>query len=164
MEVWKDIEGFEGLYKISDHGRVWSNYSNKVLKPSLTGPGYPFVNLYRGDYKVQAKIHRLVAETFIGRTENLWVNHKNGVKTDNHASNLEWVTPSENNVHSYRQLGRSSGNASLSDDQVMKIDELLMGGVKSIDIAKALNISARVVGGVKRGDSYARITGRRRAA
>ena len=164
MEIWKDIEGFEGLYMVSDAGRVWSNYSDKALKPSLTGPGYKFVNLYNGDIKVQAKIHRLVAETFIGHQKKMWVNHKNGIKTDNRASNLEWVTPSENNLHSYRVLGRSGGNASLSDDQVIKIDELLMGGVKAVVIARTMNISVGIVGRIKRGDDYSRITGRRRAA
>lgn len=91
-EEWKNIEGYEGLYQISDQGQVKNLRSGKILKPRKS-KGYYYVCLYNKGIIKQCTIHRLVALTFIDNPNNLeYVNHKNEIKTDNKASNLEWCT------------------------------------------------------------------------
>lgn len=95
-EIYKDIKGYEGLYQVSNYGRVKSlNYrrtgKERLLKQILHTNGYFYVRLYKSNKWFS--IHRLVAETFIPNPENLpCVNHKDEVKTNNHVDNLEWCT------------------------------------------------------------------------
>lgn len=116
-EIWKDIEGYEGEYQISNLGRVKSlpkkcfngkGYfikAGRILKPIQDKKGYLNVWLRKNIFKV----HRLVAMTFIPNPDNLpQVNHKDGNKTNNKVINLEWVTDGENLLHAYRVLGRKS--------------------------------------------------------
>lgn len=119
QETFKDIPGYEGKYQVSNLGKVKSlpkkrgfgkGYTCKelILKPSLN-MGYPAIVLCNGINKL-ITIHRLVAITFIPNPKNKkTVNHKNGIKTDNQVDNLEWATQLENNLHSFRKLGRKSG-------------------------------------------------------
>lgn len=115
-EVWKDISGYEGLYQISNLGRVKSleridnnNHlvKEKILKPNDdgAGKGYLYVNLGR---KGRAKkIHRLVAEAFMPNPENKKeVNHIDGDTKNNKIENLEWVTHQENCLHFTYVLGQ----------------------------------------------------------
>jgi hypothetical protein len=118
IENWKDIVGFEGQYQVSDQGRIKSLYrtgfkSNGhrfVVKEIIRKPVPNTKNGYlevifpqtRKAYFI-FKIHRLVAQAFIGASE-LHVNHKNGDVTDNRAENLEYVTNLENMNHRYRDL------------------------------------------------------------
>lgn len=108
MEVWKDIQGYDGLYQVSDLGRVKSFKYNKekILKPGIDDSEYMTVVLCDGGIK-NKYIHRLVAMAFIANPENKpTVNHKKGIKTDNRASQLEWATQKENVKHSFDILGR----------------------------------------------------------
>lgn len=115
-ERWKDIIGFEGLYQISNWGRVkaltrtlphktygtWT-IKEKILKPSLNGEkskGYLFVILFDKNKKAHnMRIHRLVAQHFVKNPDRgtlIFVDHIDGDKTNNYYKNLEWVTPLEN--------------------------------------------------------------------
>lgn len=103
MERIRNVKGFKGLYLVTDTGRVFSIHYNRFLNPETTIQGYNRVNLRGRKYQV----HRLVALAFIPNPENKpCVNHKNGITDDNRVENLEWVTYSENEYHSYRVLGK----------------------------------------------------------
>ena len=106
-ERWRDIEDFEGRYRISDHGRVFSLISKKLLNIYTNSGGYQCVYLYEADtghYK-NFKIHRLVAAAFIPNPFNLpQVNHKNEDKTYNYYTNLEWCSAAYNNNYGTRTL------------------------------------------------------------
>lgn len=110
-EIWKDIKGYEGLYQVSNIGRVRS--SNGIIKPRISGC-YPRIKLYNKGACEHVFVHRLVAEAFIPNPENKsQVNHKDGNKLNNIVSNLEWVTPSENAIHAHRVLGHKTCNPCL---------------------------------------------------
>lgn len=100
MEIWKYIVGYEGLYEISNLGRVRNANTLKVLSPGTCGSGYAFVILRKDGKSYNRMIHRLVMNTF-NPTSNceLEVNHIDGNKRNNHLDNLEWVTRSENLQH-----------------------------------------------------------------
>lgn len=96
-EEWKDIKGYEGLYRISNWGRVFSTHTNRVIKNRLTGR-YLQVSLSKNGKITQPLVHRLVAEAFIPNTDNLpQVNHKDEDKTNNRVDNLEWCSCEYNN-------------------------------------------------------------------
>ena len=111
MERWKSIAGYEGLYEVSDLGRVKSLWygKEKILKPGKTHDGYLQVNLYKDGQRKMQLVHRLVAEAFIQNPNNLeTVNHKDEVKTNNVASNLEWMSQTDNVAYSRPQLAMRS--------------------------------------------------------
>ena len=102
MEVWKAIEGTDGMYEVSNTGKIRSlNYKNsgktKELKPAPDPKGYmKTMLLLNGRYKT-VKVHRLVAIAFVPNPENKpQVNHKDECKLNNHFSNLEWCTAQYN--------------------------------------------------------------------
>ena len=106
-EIWKDIKGYEGLYQVSNLGRVKSlNYNRKniekTLKPVLYYNKYYSYTLYKNKKKKVFLAHRIVAINFIENINNKeYVNHIDGNKLNNNVDNLEWVTPSENNIHAF---------------------------------------------------------------
>jgi hypothetical protein len=120
-EIWKDVVGYEDKYQVSDLGRVIrKEYTQKAkftikdevisydrVEPAVLAVqhlninGYMFVAATVNDKRTNWKVHRLVAQAFIPNPENKpFVNHINGIKSDNKLSNLEWVTRSENSIHS----------------------------------------------------------------
>ena len=96
-EIWKDIEGYEGLYQVSNMGRVRSLRRNIILKIKIGSNGYERVVLSVNNIPKGYSIHRLVANTFIPNPDNYpIVNHKDENKTNNRVDNLEWCTQKYN--------------------------------------------------------------------
>lgn len=104
-KVFKDVVGYEGLYKISEYGEILSAKRNKFLKTHRTRRGYDRISLSCQGRKQNHYVHRLVGEAFLEPPENVnqnLINHIDGNKNNNHFSNLEWASPSENFNHAVR--------------------------------------------------------------
>ena len=139
MEIWKDIQGYEGLYKISSLGRVKSTSpglkfvkgspSEMILKQSLSSSGYLHVQLYKNHTASTVLVHKLVALAFLDNPENKpEVNHIDSDRTNNKVSNLEWATKSENMKHSFHyghhvspMLGRK-GSKNTNSKKIIQCD------------------------------------------
>lgn len=167
-EIWGEIKDFPG-YLVSNFGRVKSvgrKVKNKnhlmtikeiIRKQSLDHNGYPVVALCnKTRYKTKI-VHRLVALAFIPNPENKpYVNHKNGVQTDNRVDNLEWVTNSENLIHAYRVLKIKLPESKVVKEvfQFSKTGVFIKKWKSRIEAAKSLGISVcginNVVGGRKK--------------
>ena len=102
QEIWKPIEEVNGIYSVSNMGRVKNNRSGLILKPIKMPKGYTKVNLKINGKSKNKQVHRLVAVAFIPNPKNKTeVNHINGIHDDNRLCNLEWVTGEENRKHAY---------------------------------------------------------------
>lgn len=101
-EEWREIEGYEGLYSVSNMGRVRNDKKELILQPRNLN-GYQRVALYKDKKPTDYFIHRLVAEAFILNPDNKpQINHRNEMKNDNRVENLEFCTPKENSNHGTR--------------------------------------------------------------
>lgn len=114
--MWKEVCGFEGYYKISDFGEIWSEdrvcidavgrkrfRKGQKLNPDIAPNGYYRVTLAKNGKKTQRYLHRLLAQHFIPNPDNLpQVNHKDGNKLNCNIDNLEWVTIKDNVIHAYK--------------------------------------------------------------
>lgn len=143
-EVWLPVPGSDGVYEVSSLGRVrrsvgGSNrtYPGRIVKSSDHRSGYKYVRINFGGKKHSCRIHTLVALAFLGpKPEGLQVNHKDGVKSNNSVTNLEYMTCSENIKHSYsigiRQphlgYGEKHINAKLTQAQVVEMRRLWSTG------------------------------------
>lgn len=99
MEEWKDVVGYEGLYQVSNLGKVRSHYKDKwrIISDCTTKYGYKVVLLYKDKKRTQSRVHRLVAEAFISNPQNYpYINHKDENPANNCVENLEWCTAKYN--------------------------------------------------------------------
>lgn len=107
-EEFRDIPGYEGVYEVSNLGRVRRN--GKILKPGKNRYGYLYLNLSKNGTRRNATIHRLVAQSFIPNPQNLpEINHKDEDKTNNTVDNLEWCTREYNSNYGSRNKKISIG-------------------------------------------------------
>ena len=138
-EIWKDIEGYEGLYQVSNMGRVkslertvWCGLNGgcyraipeRIIKPSKDNYGYLVVNLWEDGKMKTYKVHRLVATAFIPNPNNLPViNHKNEIKNDNKVDNLEWCSVLYNNTYNdkAKKTGKKLKGRKLSEEHIKKL-------------------------------------------
>ena len=96
-ELPVDLNGYESKYKVTNDGRIWSDYLNDYLKPFFSRGGYVRVKLNYGDRSKKFMVHRLVALAFIPNPEGKpVVDHINRNRADNRVENLQWVTSKEN--------------------------------------------------------------------
>lgn len=174
-EIWKDVIGYEGLYQVSNLGRVKGLkreskhykggvrvYNERFLNPCLHKDGYLKVGLIKDGINKQHSVHRLVCSSFI---ENIYnkpqVNHKNGVKTDNRLENLEWSTSSENHKHAYKiglrhQNGEKNHRSALTNSQVFEI-KYNHKNLSNKEVSMIYNISTNQVSRIRRGDRWSHV-------
>lgn len=106
INLWFNVIGYEGIYMIDITGRVKNVKTQRILKPDLN-KGYHRITLSKNGKTQRFLLHRLVALNFIKNPYNKkFINHKDGNKLNNHVINLEWVTSSENEKHSYNVLNK----------------------------------------------------------
>jgi hypothetical protein len=161
-EIWKDIDGFEGKYKISNYGNVKSfvKYPNGMRMTLLKDRyGYPKIGLgsrIKHERKYPS-IHILVATAFVPNPDNLpTVNHGDGDKTNNYYKNLGWCTHGYNNKHAYEigiregMSGEKNPNANLTENIVKEIYMMAWGGDHTHkQIADMFGIRYAMVGNIK---------------
>jgi hypothetical protein len=174
-EVWLPVRGYEGLYEVSNAGRVRSLdravkerrtgrtviRTGKVLKPQLV-KGYYSVTLGRRAKLQPYKVHRLVAIHFLGRRHKSKpvTNHINGNKLDNRIENLEWCSIGYNLKHAYKmgyklpERGSKHYLTTLDEDKVRSIKQLIKDGARNKDIAAAFGIKPGIVSAIKNGLSW----------
>lgn len=149
-EQWRDIPGYEGLYQVSDHGRVKSDVkSGRILKHGYVRGKYAYVTLSKDKKQISTGVHRLVALAFLGEppADGMEVNHIDCNTHNNHISNLEYCTRKQNARHAaengrYKPLkGSRHHNARLTDELVLEIRRLHTEGYRTSDIAREFNVS-----------------------
>lgn len=156
-EIWKPIPDYEGLYYVSNMGRVKKHgYPNgdKIMRQNFSKE---YLVLGLTDYNKKRKthrVHRLVAMAFKKNNTNFEVNHINGIKTDNRDINLEWIKHAENSKHMY-----VSGNVrkKLTPNIVIEIKNMLNGGIMQKEIAKKYNISRSTICEINKGKKWKNI-------
>lgn len=120
IEIWKYIPEYEGLYKVSNLGRVLitkrlrtdgRTFPEKIMSKKPLTKGYINVGLHKQGVKENVFVHRLVAAVFVDNPDSLpMINHKDGNRSNNVSTNLEWCTASHNVEHGFRVLGRKQWN------------------------------------------------------
>lgn len=168
-EEWKDIEGFDGFYKISNFGRVKSvggssKRKEKIRSLSLTRDGYEKVRLVHNGKDRTMRVHRLVAEAFIPNPDGKdTVNHIDGNKQNNVVSNLEWANRSEQMFHAYdlglktSRMGSDNSNAKLTPEEVKEIRKLYVPYSRefgTVALANKYGVTDRVIGLIVKNKAY----------
>lgn len=149
-EIYRVIEGTNGKYSVSNKGNVFNNESKKLLKQSFYENGYLGAYLYLNGKQSKKRVHRLVAETFIGHPKDgMQVNHKDEVKTNNNVENLEWVTSKENQNYGTR-------NQRIAAKLSIPVDQYDMSGAYIRTYSSATEAD-RTIGGTGKGSDIIKV-------
>ena len=146
--LWKDVVGYEGLYEVNNYGRI--RRDGCLLQQTQTPQGYTKVTLTKGGLQKKFWVHRLVAGAFHPNTHNKrTVNHIDKDRTNNRASNLEWMTDIENIQHS----------AKLTVDIVRGMLFDFHYGLTNKDMGMLYGVSRQSIGDIRKGRAWSNITG-----
>lgn len=169
IEVWKDVKGFEGRFKVSNYGRVLSingrHKGEKILTPNLQkSTGYYSTTLNWIGRRRNIRIHVLVAEAFLEKPNipHVCVNHKDGNKLNNRLDNLEWTDKKANCAHAvatglHNLKGENHPSRKLTNDSVHAI-KFLFPSISNSELANTFNISRRQICDIRRGIGWKHIT------
>lgn len=175
IEEWRDIEGFDGYYQVSNTGKVRSQGGKNGRRKgewylralSRNRDGYLKIRLVQGGKDTTQRVHTLVAKAFILNPNNFdTVNHKDGDKTNNNVDNLEWVDRSQQMIHAYKLglkkaiKGSKNSQAKLTDDDIRYIRSHYKRntrGFSTVSLSKQFGVSNRVIGLITRGLSYTNV-------
>lgn len=158
--MFKDliIEGSNKKYLIDEYGNVFDIKENKFRKPIEHKKGYLKISFWINGKDKKKFIHRLVLETFnpVDNMATLQVNHIDGNKKNNHISNLEWCTQSENQKHAFAnnlisRKGEKNSQSKLSEEDVREIIRLSNKGISTLSLAHDFNISKHTIQAIKSG-------------
>ncbi len=164
-EEWRPVVGFEPYFAVSNMGRVKrtqaapGSFIGRVLTGGANKRGYYHVTLSGGGKQITKEVHRLVANAFLGEMpKGYHTNHIDGDKSNNSDANLEYVTPSENQKHSFRLgrvnvCGESHVHAKLTEAEVCEI-RLSKGSVSAKEIAKRYGVNEFYVYQLRRGRGW----------
>lgn len=152
VETWMPVAGYEGLYEVSDGGRVRSlarkNCRGRVLKYRVdsAGEGYVYVTLCRDGVNKKVNVHQLVLAAFVGEPNGLWGLHRNGDKGDSRLANLYYGTPKQNSgdmvQHGRSQRGTKHYKAVLTPELVAWVRE---SHQSSLEIARQLGVAGSTI-------------------
>ena len=149
-EIWRDIPGHEGRYRVSDQGRVANSRTGHLLQLRVDRGGYLRSALSGGGKHRQIPNHQAVMLAFIGpKPDNHEVNHINNVRTDNRVGNLEWVTRQQNTDHreafGHSVRGEGNGRARLTVAEVKEIRRRRAAGELLTTMAKEFNVHKNTI-------------------
>lgn len=165
-EIWKPIDEYEGLYEVSNLGRVRSLDAlvpimrgfhrlrkGRILRQNPNKKGYLCVVLSKSSKMKTFGVHRLVADAFLGSKPlpDAQINHVDFDRQNNIARNLEWTTALENTHHSLK-AGRYA--KTISAETAATIKQMLEAGHRQMDIARQLDVSRKIVGNVASGKQW----------
>lgn len=178
-EIWKAAAGFEGLVEVSDAGNVRAlpsvrtgirrgrpniqNRPGRMLSPFKSRTGYLTIAPQIGKSRKKVYVHTLVAKAFVpGFEDGLTVNHINGVKSDNRAENLEWLSRSANTVHQWQTgladlRGENAPGHKLTARKVLIIRRMLSFGATCNEIAVLAGVSPSTIYFIRDGKRWSSI-------
>lgn len=174
-----DIEGFEGVYQITEDGQVWScprlcvggtkrqPIGGKFMKLHKVAPHkinceYVYVDLYSSSKRKREYVHRLVAKAFLPNPNNLpEVNHKNYIRSDNRLANLEWMSKVQNMrhglLHRKTAIGERASHAKMTEKQVLEIRAHALQGVPRFALAARYSMSYSGIKAIVRRETWRHI-------
>ena len=166
-EEWRDVKNYEGLYQISNYGRLrrWYPYKKKfkILKP-VQKDGYECCTLSKNSIKKWNRLHRLVASAFLENTNNLpFINHKDAIRNNNFVNNLEWCNSSYNNKYTFtngkgvRIVGEDSHSSKLKEIEVISIFKKSIDGAKNYELALEFKVAQSTISDILKGKKWKHI-------
>ena len=174
QEEWRDVVGYEGMYQVSNLGRVkglnrvlktkdgrMRPYKEKIKKLTIGNHGYPITNLGLSDLHC---VHRLVAMAFLGSDNpHLHVDHINSIRHDNRVENLQWVTQQQNNAKQHFTRGSQKHNALFTEkdvkhirDEFDKLSQVKSRGVYSF-IARGYGVNTQTIIDIIKKNTWAHV-------
>lgn len=176
-EEWRDVVNYEGLYRVSSHGRVLSVartvmknggksfLRERMLKPARTSGGYLYVNLSKNRQSTKLYVHQLVLEAFVGPCpERMEARHfHERDPSNNDAQNLRWGSHSQNmgdkEKHGTDSKGEKHFNAKLTDEQVIAIRERVSAGETNTALAREFGVVKKAISQIARGKRWRHVGG-----